>query len=439
MLKSRYTALFTFAITLALVAFLSCSSGDGEADNDGDNAKHEGWPFDILGENLKPSSGLDGLALENVIEIKYAEGSTPEITNSFSNEVTITTIGENVVVMISNSSTTEYSFILSGTATNGSLKFFGDIEKRLYLNNLSITNSAGPAINIQKSKKIIVHLLNGTQNFLTDGSNYKCSGFTGNEEQAKGAFFSEGKLEFEGSGSLEVKGKCNHAIAVDNDFEMNNGKIIISEAVNDGIHANDEIKMKGGVLQIISKGDAIQSEKVPPDGIQEMVKIVGGKIKAITTGIKSHGIASEGPIKVDGDAIVQISVLGNGSKGIKSSDFLEIKGGETSIKVSGTKHSYSDDESTPVGIKLDADLFIEGGDLTIKSLGKEAKGINTNNGTISAGNVDIEAYDDGIKVKRNLKIEGGTVSVKSRKKKAIDGLYQKTGGEMTLSDGGSGF
>jgi len=441
MLQTHYISVsfarpLLFVMGLALVALVACSSdgsGDpsvGESSSSSyGNALGE-WPFDSAGETLTPSKDLADLDLENVIKIEYKNGSAPVVTDAPS-EVIIEIADENVVVRIPNTSAVEYNFVLSGTTTNGSLKFYGDVRKRLYLNGVNITNSSGPAINIQKSERVIVHLVNGTQNFLTDGPNYNIP----NGEQAKGAFFSEGKLHFEGSGALEVKGKYNHAIVADNDLEINNGKIIVKESANDGIHANDEIKITGGVLEISSKGDAIQSEK---EGTSK-IKIRGGKIKAVTTEIKSHGIASEGSVSIDSVAVIQVNVLGNGSKGIRARDYIEFKGGKTSIKVSGSKHTENDDESNPAGVKLSniaADLFIEGGELTIKSTGSGAKGISVDHhATISDGNTDIEADDDGIKVKGDLKITGGTLKVTSAKKKALEvtGDYSKTGGNVTLN------
>jgi len=460
--------------------FLSCSSGgdntDGSSEGSCGAVSDDGWPFDPSGEELEPSPSLDSLKIiydvdfdgihhlgDNIIEIKYKDGSDPEIINDYESErVVVASDGEDVTVTMPISNKI-YSFILSGTTRNGSLTFTGDVRKELYLNGVSITSSKGPAIKQLGSKHVLVHLVKGTNNYLADGPNYKCSNFAENEPNAKGAFFSEGKLEFEGSGSLEVKGKCNHAIAVDEDFEINNGRVTISEAVGDGIHANDRIKVKGGVLDIKSVGDAIQSEKAPKDDDKnplDWMRIVGGKIKAQTTGTKSHGITAEGPIRIDSAAVVQISVKGNGSKGIKSSGTVEEKnqsgevvtkhpprqldffGGKVFIKASGSRDidntATPPDTSAAAGIKLDGILSITGGELTVKSPGCKAKGINITNGTISGGNTRVEADDDGIKVNAEgrLQITGGTVYIKSAKKKAIDGTYTDSGNNTTLIDGG---
>jgi len=473
MLQSHYIRvsyarpILFFAIGLILAALAACSNGDppddgGSSSSGGDspiiNSSSGGnnpgtsssggnnpgtsssggnvigneWPFDSSGENLTATPGLNDLNLENAITIKYKNGSAPEISNSLS-DVKIDKTGENVVVTIPDGSD-EYIFVLSGATSNGSFKLYGDARKRLYLNGINITNSNGPAINIQGSKRVLVHLVNGTQNFLTDGPNYTQT----EGEQAKGTFFSEGKLNFEGSGSLEVKGKYNHAIVADNDFEISNGKIIVSESVNDGIHANSAIEIGGGVLIISSTGDAIQSEK--NDG---KVLISGGKIKAQTTGVKSHGIASEGPVSIYGSsAVIQINTFGNGSKGIRSRGQVIVKNGKTSIKTSGTKHTDpgdSSDESNAAGIKLAGNFSIQGGELTIKSLGNEAKGINVEkDATIEAGKIDIEADDNGIRVHGTLRITGGTGSIKSKKQKAINAdVWDKNKGSLTVIDGGS--
>ncbi|GBU24111.1 hypothetical protein R83H12_00737 [Fibrobacteria bacterium R8-3-H12] len=452
-IRGSYARFVLFwGIGLALVALVACSNDSGSGNGpdippggspSGGSSSSVGivdneYPFTSDGETLVPSPGLSTLNPENAISIKYKNGSAPEISNTFS-EVSVNATGEDVVVIIPNASEKEeYSFILSGTASNGSLKFYGDVRKALYLNSVSITNSKGPAINIQGGKRVLVHLVNGTQNFLTDGPNYDIP--TG--EQAKGAFFSEGKLNFEGSGSLEVKGKYNHAIVADNDFEVSNGKIVVSEAVNDGIHANNMIEISGGVLIITSTGDAIQSEKEPVTNALAQVKISGGKIKAQTTGIKSHGIASEGPILIDSSAIIQINVSGNGSKGIRSRSWVEFGGNaKTSIKTTGTKHTDPadpDDESNSAGIKSAMELTINGGEQTIKTTGIGAKGINVVDGNafIKAGKIDIDADDDGLRVHGKLEIKGGTGSIKSKKKKAINAdSWDNNKGSITTQDG----
>ena len=455
-MKTCFLALYRlFFFAAALAAVMACSNDSDDNNGGGNSSGNVGssssgsvappigaeWPFDSSGENLQESPGLESMNLQNVITIKYNNGNAPDITNPFS-EAEIVPNGENVTV--TTSGTTEYNFVLSGTAQNGSFKVYGDARLGLYLNGVNITNNSGPAINIQNGKRVSVHLVHGTNNLLTDGPSYQT---LQGEEQAKGAFFSEGTLSVSGSGSLEVKGKNNHAIVTDEHFEVENGTIIVNESKNDCIHANNKIEVRGGILKLACVGDAIQNER-----IGQSVKILGGKIAAQTSGIKSHGIASESPVTIDGQAIVQINVLGNGSKGIRSRNYVEILNGNIAIKTTGGRHitpaserdpSDPDTTSNAAGIRVsgesNSDFFVEGGKLAIKSSGEHAKGINIDGSMfMKTGELDVEAYGDVFKIRGNLSIDGGSVKAKSRSKDCIDVSGTKTG-ESFINDSSCGF
>ncbi|MDR1811931.1 MAG: carbohydrate-binding domain-containing protein [Candidatus Fibromonas sp.] len=434
-MKLRLLFLLVFFV---LLAFVSCTEGGGgggcddddcpEPPGPGGNTGWTGWPFDNSGETLPPH---ECPSYDEAIEITYNNGAEAEASDP-----SVTKEGENVTVNLSG--TTERHVVVNGTARNGSLKIYGgDSRVVLHLNGVNIKNNSGPAINVQKGKRVTVCLVSGKENYL-DGTSATPQG----QEQAKGAFFSEEKLYFTGNGSLDVKSRQGHAIVVDNDFELDNGKLTISESEGDGIHVNEKIEILGGVIKIASKGDAIQSEKLGST-IYPSVMISGGKILAKTTGIKSHGITSESPIHIENNAIIQISVLGNGSKGIKSTSDMEIKGGTIAIQVSGGRDQNSNaDTSTAAGIKVGvngdgsdavkADLIIDGGDITIRSLGSNAKGINVSrNIDMSNGNVNVEADDDGIKVHGTLRMSGGSITAASRKSDPVDaGNTNKTGGTI---------
>jgi hypothetical protein len=339
----------------------------------------------------------DDLGLENAVIIKFKNGSTPEIDNPYNSEVAAEANGENVTVSIN--ANTDYNIIVSGTATGGSLKISGNYKTGLYLNGANITNQNGPAINIQNSNQISVTLVNETENSLTG----KIS------EDAKAAFFSKGQLLVSGGGLLTVAGKDDaHAIATDSHFETESGvKITILEAARDGIHAEERIKIKGGTLNITSKGDAIQSET-------SSIYISGaaGGIIAKTSEIKSHGIVSKDSIVISGGAQIYIEVSGNGSKGMKSDVFVGIEGANTTIKTSGLANTVSEDEENKVsGIKTDGNIKISSGVLKIESIGEDSKGIKADrNLDITGGTIEIHSNSHAIKADGNLQISGGDVA-----------------------------
>ncbi|MCL2283759.1 MAG: carbohydrate-binding domain-containing protein [Fibromonadales bacterium] len=443
----RLKALF---LMVFFVFFVSC--GDDSSPNSGDSSDSSGNGNSSGGSNNNNSSssgnnnvktkceaipddlnrGLDNLGLENAIVIKYNSGSAPSIDNPYQSAVTVSANSENVVVTTAPGTITEYNLVVSGATSGGSLKVYGEYKIAIYLNGVSITNPSGPAINIQNNKKISLHLVGQTENYITDGPNYASSG----TEDAKGTIFSEGQLVFSGSGYLEIKGKNRHALVSDGYLSIEGGCIAVVEAEGDGIHANDDVTIKSGIISIASKGDAIQSEGMA-------VVVTGGQITAKTTGIKSHGITSLFQTSIKDNANIDINVSGNGSKGIKSDKYTEIMGGTVNIVTSGGRDIDNTvappDTSNAIGIKSHTELWIEGGTLTIKSLGDKAKGISVDeNIYMTAGSINIEADDDGIKVDGNLNVTGGSGSVTSKKKLAIDCKGATCNkGSLTTKDPGS--
>jgi len=421
------------AVFLAIFGVFSLywgCEGPTKPDDKGKNGPG-GWTPELPSCAGQTNDGLDvnspDLGLKSAVVITYKDGAAAEIVkNTYGDSVSINTDGGHLV--LSNAYILEdgLNVVLSGVTKNGSFKISPDFRIAygvwLYLNDVDITNPDGSAINIQKGSNagtISVKLVGGCgrQNRLNGkGLDSPATG-----EQAKGAFFSEAKVVFSGSGSLEVRSKQKHAIVVDNHFEMESGNIIIHEAAGDGIHINRVFSMTGGTLQIKSVGDAIQNERPYP------INISGGKITLWTTGEKSHGVACDsGDVTVGGSADVKITVVGNGSKGIRSRGSVTISGGTTNIETYGNiavaNTSGTDDTtSAAAGVKAGADFIMSMGNLKIKSAGENSKGINVDrNADIIGGTVNIVSVGDGIKTDGNLTISGGSVYTKSTEKKGID-------------------
>jgi len=338
-----------------------------------------------------------------------------------------------------------YNIIVTGTAKNGSLRIEeyskkGGYRKTLYLNGVNIANPTGPAINIQSSKRTDVHLVGSCERHnILKGKGREDVGDGEDKVQAKGAFFAEGSLVFGGSGSLEVSSAERHAIVSDEFIEVNSGNIIVKESKNDGMHANERIVIKGGTLQIKCEGDAVQNER------SDSISVSGGKVTLWTTGVKSHGITSDsGDVNVSGNAEIKITVVGDGSKGIRSSlKTVRIRGGNTNIETYGniakSTSDPTDTTSSAAGVKGDG-FEMSDGKLNIKSVGDNSKGVNVeHDAKITGGDIHIVSAGDGIKTGGNLNISGGTVYAESTKKKGVDckGTATGTGGpNVTIKNGG---
>jgi len=367
---------------------------------------------------------------ENEVSIAFYDGGAT-IDNQFEG-AGVTIVNTNGHVVITSTITDkELNYVLSGTISDGSVKIYGEKKFGLILNGVGITNSVGAAINIQCGKKVMLTLVDGTNNRLVDSSSYtQVDG-----EDMKAAFFSEGNMEVSGTGSLEIRGKYKHAWCVDGSLSIASGDINIKEAVSDGIHTNDEIAISGGTLTIRSAGDAIDCESET-----EPITITGGDISIITTGEKGHAIKAGSDIMINTGGAIDITIYGDASKGIKPTGDLTVTRGNITINTTGSAiwESSENDISSAAGIKCDGNMVVEDGTITILSTGKGGKGINVDGSlVINSGDITVTTTGDqytydrnndtaakAIKSDGNLTINGGNIKIRTSKTEA-EGLESK--------------
>lgn len=416
-------------------------------------------------------------AAKDTVLVTYS-GTTATVSNPYQNSGVSVAVSGGDVTVTSTNTTKEIMYLLSGNATKGSFKIYSEYKFNITMKGLSLTNSAGPAINIQSSKKGTINVVAGTTNTLVDGATYTTS-----KEDQKGTIFSEGQLSFIGTGTLNVTGNYKHAIVSDDYIAVSEANIVVKAAVKDGIHANDYFQMDNGTVTVTSSGDGIVAEEgyvvinagtinvnsvddgitAPYSGtdatITPYILIKGGKINVTTTGDKGNAIKSEGYTTIGtGDAIT-LAVSGKGSKGIKTGGDFTLTAGTVKITTSGAAYYDTNDAdiAAPAGINCDKNLAIRGGNLTINSTGTGGKGINvdgtatvsggTTNITASGtkytynsantseakgfksdgafvmnnGELNIAATDDGIKSETSITVNDGTINVT----KSYEGLESK--------------
>ena len=276
----------------------------------------------------------------------------------------VTANGADVTV---NSATNKFlQLILSGTTTDGSLLIYSWKKLGVVLNNVSITNPHGPAVNNQCGKSFHVSTAPGSVNTLTDGTSYAvvCNA-KGDTIDQKGTLFSEGQIYFGGSGTLVVNGRGKNGIASDDYIVVEGGTISVNVASTgtNGIKVNDGFTILGGTLNIGVVADGSRGIKNDARTL-----IAGGTTTITTSGdclietvddvvdtTSCAGIKSDSLFTMTAGTLL-ITSTGDGGKGINCSENVEFSGGTLVVQTTG-----SNDVGKPKAIKSDTGIIVSGG------------------------------------------------------------------------------
>jgi len=357
------------------------------------------------------------------------------IINPYSSQgVNISATGGTVTVTAT-SGISDLEYNLLGTSSAGSLTMSSTSPAKFVLNNLNLTNSNGSAIGITGNQTHTFTLQSGTANSLTDGtSNTK-----------NGALQTNGKIIFNGTGSLSINGIAKHGISTSKDIEIQNGTITVTGAASDGLHS-EGFTMSNGTLTVTATGDAIDAgdaaiaisggtitANLASDDVKGIktgsstINISGGTINLTLTGAQSKAISAKGNITFDGGNITAnlsgpavLTASGNGydpsySTTIKSSAAVTINNGTLNLTLTSTANGGK-------GISADGNIEIYGGTVNITTAGNGAKYTNTSGVTDSYSSSAISGD-------ANVIISGGSVTTSSS---GIAGKGIKADGEITI-------
>ena len=373
---------------------------------------------------------IENNSFKNNIAITF--DGTSATTSGSVDGVTVTINGADVVV---NSSAKKVCYTVSGTTSDGFLKIYSDNKFELNLNGVNITNPDGAPINIQSKKRGYIVLADGTTNTLTDGTKYSDAT---DDEDMKAAFFSEGKMLFSGSGSLNVYANCKAGIRSDDYVMFRPGNnIYVKATAGNGIKANDAIYIKGGVINV--ETSAAASKALCSDGL---VQIDGGRTTAITTGtgeLDDDGTDVSGCAGVKADSIFVMNggalyckSTGAGGKGISTDQTFTLNDGTIKVITTGQQYVYNKLDTSPKGIKSDGAMYIKGGTIMARCSGGEgSEGIESKSTMdISGGNIMAYCYDDAINSSKAMTISGGNIFAMGTNNDGID-----SNSTLTISGG----
>ena len=398
------------------------------------------------------------------------------VAGNIANHITAEVTGARVAVMQDAEVATEYTYTLQGTSSSGCFYHAGAYKMTLVLNGVNLVNPDSAAINIQNSKRIAVQLADGTTNTLADGAN----------NTKKAAFLVKGHAEFAKGGSLTITGNKKHALACNEYMEVKKtvGTITIVSSVADAINVSQYFQMNGGTVNIQSCGDdgiQVDAEDVtlPEEDGHVLIKggtltingsaagtkcikaegsvdIQGGTLTLKHTGIpvwdeedskikEPTGIGTDRNLTINGaEAVVNITMTGNGARGMKCDSTMTCTAGNIDINCSGGDWAYSTiDTSSVKCAKADYAFILNGASMKCTTVKDEAVGVHSE-GTvlISDGTLTLNTYDHGIKSDYDMEITGGTItySINGPASKALksESNMHITGGNIsgTVSGGG---
>lgn len=357
--------------------------------------------------------------------------SSSEVTIDLSNPTATdgVTVSDGVITI-----TKAGNYKLTGTY-EGQIKVeatSGDMV-RLILNNATITNSTGAAINVVKADEVVIYTASGTTNTVSDGSSYS------DTASPDAAIYSKSDLTLAGEGTLKVEGKYEEGIHTTDGLVIASGTLEVN-AANTGIKGKDYVDILDGTITVTASQDGIKATD-DTDGNRGWVRLSGGtvNISAGDDGFKAERVLeiSGGTLNItqsnEGIEAQYINIL-DGTVNVTSSDdginasYSTTSTSTESTTATSTKQSAQNGHNSapqaPSGSTGQAPAG--GGQAPSGTMGQPPAGggmgggIGGGGGTfevvdatinISGGTVTVNANGDGIDSNGTATLSGGTLIV----------------------------
>ncbi len=348
------------------------------------------------------------------------------------------------------------TYVFTGTWNNGRVSIAADKEDvvRLVFNGVSIHCPDNAPVYASQADMVVLTLIEGTKNELSDGSAY---GELNGEEAPDAALYVQDSLTINGRGTLTVNAGSKHGIVSKDDLLIESGILFVT-AADVGIRGRDTLEITGGEIHVTAKGDALQSNNADDpekgrillsggtytlssekDGIQaeSVLTISGGTFTLYTGGAP----AGSGEIKPEEWQHVDSSADAAG-KGLKAGGDLNIRGGtfrlycyDDALNAGGKiaiQDGTFDIATKDDGLHADGSVSIAGGRLALQTC---YEGIDAASISVSGGTVQVNALDDGF----NTSTDSSDSSASGESTPAPgDTSIRITGGEVALKTGGDG-
>ena len=314
---------------------------------------------------------------------------------------------------------------------------------RLILNNATITNSTGAAINVVEADEVVIYTASGTTNTVSDGSSYSDTA-SGSPDAA---IYSKSDLTLAGEGTLKVKGKYEEGIHTSDGLVIASGTLEVT-AANTGIKGKDYVDILDGTVTVTATKDGIKATN-DTDGNRGWVRLSGGtvNISAGDDGFKAERVLeiSGGTLNItesnEGIEAQYINILDGTVNVTSSDDGINASYSTTTTTDSTSTTSTGTESTTATSTKQSA----QGGQAPSGTMGQPPAGGGAGGGmgggmgggggtfevvdatiNISGGTVTVNTNGDGIDSNGTATLSGGTL--------IVNGPF--TGGNASLDTNG---
>ena len=270
----------------------------------------------------------------------------------------------------------DYRF--SGSLDDGQIvvNAASDATVRLILDGVDLNNTTTAPVNIVEADEVILYLVDGTTNTISDAAEYVYASADVDEPNA--AVFSKADLSLYGGGALTVTGAYQDGISSKDGLVIGGGSINVT-AADDGVRGKDYLVVSGGALNITAGGDGLKSDD-EEDATRGYIAVSAGTL-AVTSG---------------GDALsAQTDVI--------------ISGGDFTITTGGGSGAVIGDDVSAKGIKGEVSVVIDGGTFRVDAADDA---IHSNGSiTVNNGTFTLATADDGLHADESLTVNGGEFSI----------------------------
>jgi len=295
------------------------------------------------------------------------------------------------------------TYVLSGTYT-GQIRIDTDKDDtvKLVLDGATIANKNDAAVYCVKADKLVISTEEGTNNSITVSGDFDQT--DGNNTD--GAIFSKDELILKGKGTLNIVSEKGHGIVSKDEIKIKGGTVNVTAGAK-GISANEDIEMEDGTVTVVASDDGINSE--------EDIKIEQGVLTVSSGDDGMH--ADEDLVIEDGQITVKESYEGlEGLRVIIRGGTVDIKSSDDGINAAGGNDASGEQNrfggEDPFRVTAGAGILISGGQVNIDAAGD---GVDSN-GTlkVTGGTLFISGPvgggDSAIDYASSASVDGGTVA-----------------------------